>query len=751
MTLRPPPRKIPPRGPDPEAALRHIDGISQNARANWFALLGLLAYVGVTMMAHKDADFFAYGVATQLPIINLSVPTVAFFIAAPLLMAAVYCYFQVYLVSLWDEVADAPPKFVDGILFDYVFPTFITQSAVLYRARVRADGSAVPRAFSGPMLVITVALVWWTTPLLLAYVFLRSTANHDTLLSAWIGLCLWAVLLFGHRGFRVARQRLDGHPRSIVHAPRRASSRRQAARVGVAILAIAWLFTSGFEPIVRWFADPNVGLNRILATAPSELDQALTRFATSLALEDWLPHNLGWHRDLSEPVSWAYRTPEDDNVVWAKGERPRYDRLAEWTRITLTPATFAEAPLTPRPSDWRSFANWMEDFEASYRQRKGLKPNAPLGAHEDDYKADAAERYADYIAALATPILQNRDVRNAKAERAFLPGADLRRAQMQGADLIVAQMQGADLIGAEMQGANLIGAQMQGTNLSGAEMQGANLSLAEMQGANLSLAEMQGADLIGAQMQGADLSSAKMQGANLFDAQMQGANLSRAQMQGANLSDAEMQGANLSDAQMQGAILLVAEMQGTNLSGAEMQGANLSVAKMQGADLSEAQAIMAECQAANLSAAWHSAILLCLNSPIEQSQLAYATGDRNTRLPLGLHVSTCLNEAPDTLPEPFKSAIALHGEGSIFRISSEEYHNLILCDPNAEDETKRTPHIIEGTMVRRGDHWVDLCSFDVVFRQSGDTWAITRARHTAGPPIPASLAAPEAAGTAPPR
>ncbi len=74
--------------PDPKIILDHIAEVSKNARATWFGLLGLLAFVGVTLLAHKDADFFAYGAETQLPLVGITVPVKAFFIFAPLFVAA---------------------------------------------------------------------------------------------------------------------------------------------------------------------------------------------------------------------------------------------------------------------------------------------------------------------------------------------------------------------------------------------------------------------------------------------------------------------------------------------------------------------------------------------------------------------------------------------------------------------------------------------------------------------------------------
>lgn len=88
----------------PELALERIEAISQNARATWFALLGLLTFVMVTLLGVDDVDFFGYGRETQLPLVGVSVPTSLFFYAAPFLTAAVYAYFHFYLMKLWDAL-----------------------------------------------------------------------------------------------------------------------------------------------------------------------------------------------------------------------------------------------------------------------------------------------------------------------------------------------------------------------------------------------------------------------------------------------------------------------------------------------------------------------------------------------------------------------------------------------------------------------------------------------------------------------
>ncbi len=144
--------------------------------------------------------------------------------------------------------------------------------------------------------------------------------------------------------------------------------------------------------------------------------------------------------------------------------------------------------------------------------------------------------------------LLGRSLRRVQMQDALLVGADVRRTELQGADLSFAQLQGAELKGAQLQGADLSGAELQGVDLSFAQLQGVDLSFAQLQGADLSGAELQGTDLSFAQLQGTDLSFAQLQGADLSGAQLQGADLSGAQLQGADLSGAELQGADLSGA-----------------------------------------------------------------------------------------------------------------------------------------------------------------------------------------------------------
>ena len=100
----------------------------------------------------------------------------------------------------------------------------------------------------------------------------------------------------------------------------------------------------------------------------------------------------------------------------------------------------------------------------------------------------------------------------------WLQGALLAAVQLQDASLEQARLEGAFLLAAQLQGASLLGAHLQGVNLNFTNLQGASLFLAQLQGASLMFVQLQGASLDNAQLQGATYASANLQGASLTGA-----------------------------------------------------------------------------------------------------------------------------------------------------------------------------------------------------------------------------------------
>lgn len=132
----------------------------------------------------------------------------------------------------------------------------------------------------------------------------------------------------------------------------------------------------------------------------------------------------------------------------------------------------------------------------------------------------------------------------------WLQGASLSSAKLQGAFFNGAHLQHASLNDAQLQGATLAFSNLQGANLKGAHLEGVWLYLAQLQGASLNTAQLQGAYMVGTNFQGADLRDAQLQGAVLSNTHLQGTHLSGAQLQAANLGGARLQGASLAGARV---------------------------------------------------------------------------------------------------------------------------------------------------------------------------------------------------------
>ncbi|MEM6356273.1 MAG: pentapeptide repeat-containing protein [Pseudomonadota bacterium] len=398
-----------------ETRLDHIRELSQNARTTWFGLLALLAFVTVTLMAHDDAKFFAAGVETELPLVGISVPTTAFFIAAPLLLAAVYAYLHLYLMALWDALAELPQGKGAPPISERVYSWLLTQAALWLRRVIRKDGAAPRRALGMATALVSFLITWIFGLLALGRLWTESFAYHEEVLTLWIATCLAAAGFIGVRSFFAMWRLMAGTQHALAHSfpPWLMLS----TALALPLLAVwSWERTEGGAVIYR-----AAERNRIV----------IALFQTAEA------------RNTADDVQDAPPFGEDPAAT------RRWHALASLSRASLE-----EAELTIRPTDWRSWANWMEDFEKEYRDRKDLTAAELLEAgNKADFEADAKERYADYIATLEAPNLRDRDLRNARLAQAFIPGADLRSATMQGANLSGAEMQGAACDGATLRGA----------------------------------------------------------------------------------------------------------------------------------------------------------------------------------------------------------------------------------------------------------------------------------------------------------
>jgi len=146
------PAPAPPIDAETERLLERIAEIARNVRATWFLLLGVLAFAGVTLLGVEDADFFAVGRQTALPLVGVEIPTRSFFWTAPFLVAALYGYFHFQLRQLWRALApDAVRAEMGGRpLADVVHPGLITDWGLRQRPGRSGGRNAVGRPAPNP-------------------------------------------------------------------------------------------------------------------------------------------------------------------------------------------------------------------------------------------------------------------------------------------------------------------------------------------------------------------------------------------------------------------------------------------------------------------------------------------------------------------------------------------------------------------------------------------------------------------------
>ncbi|MEM9961151.1 MAG: pentapeptide repeat-containing protein [Pseudomonadota bacterium] len=463
----------PPIHPETADQLAHIREVSQNARTTWFGLLALLAFVSVTLMAHKDSDFFARGVETDLPLVDIAVPTVAFFIAAPLLLAAVYAYLHLYLRTLWDALAAVEPQPGGTPLAEQIYPWLLTQSAL----SIRRDGASTPRAMDDLTGWISVLITWVFGLLALGHLWTESLALHNPWLSLWVAACLLFAGFVGLRSYLIMRWLMIGRARADAHAM--PTWMRLSTIAGAVTLAyLSWQTTHGGLPL-------GPGVNMWL-TSKAQMREV-----------ELIPRPTGWvgYRRWFRGFERRYRT---EHKLVADEALPDADRVAFWQ------------------SAREGWEDKLDDINGPSLPRADLRLAEMPGAF------------------LPGADLRGAQLRGADLEGAVLSGANFGRWDPDNdkpGDEIAADLRETNLSSAEMQGAILGGAQMQGADVGHAQMQGADLSHAQMQGAILGEAQMQGAHLGGAQMQNADCSWATLRGANLQSAVVLCRNLQPDQLQ----------------------------------------------------------------------------------------------------------------------------------------------------------------------------------------------------------------------------
>jgi uncharacterized protein YjbI with pentapeptide repeats len=485
---------------DVDALQKALNDAAGKASLLWTAFVTFELYLAIAFAAVTHRDLFLE-TPIKLPVLNVDLPLVGFFVVAPTVLVIFHFYVFLQLLALAKKAGD----------YDLLLRELVSVEADRQYIRQRLDPFLVLQFLAGPRDQRTGSTGLWLR--LIAWI---------TLVGAPVVILLQAQVTF-----------LPYHNSWVLWWLRSAV---------IIVLIIVWYYwiqirssdrpivlgvTSRLWQLVGWMATIFVAAFSVcVATFPGEwIDRLLPRvsFIPTSDLLDW-----------SKPKDWA--SPHDllfageINQVSSKPVSLFSDRLV------LTDQNIVDIEKLDKVRVSLSLRG--RDFNRAVLSRADLRKADFTGANLEAARIDGAK-----LEGAKFECADNLSKSDQESEQPhFLPRSQSWPADgcawLRMADLSGAQMQGASFNRARLQGANFNGSNLQGANFSDARLQGSLLGHANLTGARFGAAKLQGAFMERSQIWAADFTGANLDIASLFESELQGANLSSASLRGARLDGA---------------------------------------------------------------------------------------------------------------------------------------------------------------------------------------------------------------------
>lgn len=501
-----------------------INALTANSRNTWLVMLAALIFVGVTLMQVKPIDFYGVNRATQLPLVNIAVPTRLFFIGAPILIAAVYGYFHLYLIRLWDALGTAPARIEGTRLSEAVSPWLVTDAALFLRSRLRQDNCTTPRTMELPSMIFNIALAWVAGLVILGWLLWASAPARTFSLSIWPALSLGLGLFVGFASLAqfVLRMRSPeaGRTTRLWTLPVRAT-------LSLLVLALIWGTWERTEGD-RWLVD-------LVLTGEQIVERP----------EGWQPREIARKEALAK---WCKREPNVDCKALTPEEEQVFEK--EWAVLRDTAIGDLKKPGW-NPLRWKSAG-------------EGVVENIETNETWVNFSGYSKQSDTTNWLLFAHGWKKSYDFRNANIREVFATGANLIAADMQGVEAQRANFEGADLSFANLKGQNT------------------DLSAVNLTGAKLRFAQLDDAILWSANLHSGDLEAATLNGAILERANLQEANFSWANLRRALFTGADLRATNFAWTDLREATLVEARLLSVDLDWAYLQQADISRSYMAG-------------------------------------------------------------------------------------------------------------------------------------------------------------------------
>ncbi len=499
-----------------------VENSSEKNRNFFIAYLGLLIYVQAIIFSTTDLQLLVSTDGLKLPLIDLNVPLVGFYVVVPIFIIALHFNFlqnlesHHYKLMQWQAAhmgGQVPRKFIYPFLFDFA---------------ILEQGSQ----FQQLVKIVNSLLCYNLAPITLGLLLIRFSDRQEWLTSLWHYLCFLFDSMLVWQLRRAIRRN-----ESIATKPQRPaklSTKLKHFFKSAPNIMLRWLFVALVSTeMVLTFAVGGTSDNFFDKNIQPKL-QPFTRMNIFESEEAWAQMV---SQAISNPIEWFLpRINIDPNeTVWHinRSELENLARLA-------------------------GYEDWLIYFQ---EQDLGFRP----------------ETINLKFLSIPGQRLPRADFSGAKMQ-----GADLSLVKIKGGFLMDANLHGANLTGVNMEKAGLSGINLQNAELRNANLSLAHLNSAILLGADLSLANLSEADLSHSILLGADLTQTKAHNADFSFASLQGVNLTFAQLQGSNLHAANLTGTSLHVTLLLGADLTYTKMVGADLTNTQMTGAILDATDLRG-------------------------------------------------------------------------------------------------------------------------------------------------------------------------
>jgi uncharacterized protein YjbI with pentapeptide repeats len=557
---------------------RALNDAASKASVLWTTFVIFQLYLAIAFGSVTHRDLFLE-TPIKLPLLNVDLPLVGFFVVAPIVLVIFHFYVFLQLLGLASKAKD----------YETLLLTEAPVATDRQYLRQRLDVFPILQFLAGPTDQRTGFrglclrfMAWITLFLTPVIILLQGQVTFLPYHSPWVwlqrGVLLIDVIAIWYFWLQL-RPRPDDDP---ILRPWPAKAWMYFGVAGSACVIFFSWYLATFPG--EWLDEhlPDIPFPRNWTPDWSNSDDWTTLqniLFKSAAIDEVTgrPRSTFSNRLILTDQSFISDPDKVDKVDVSRSFRGRDLRQAVLNRADLRKADFTGAILQGAQLQNAKLQKASFGCASKYQVDTSIRSGWSAAATDDFAGCTSLQDANLGWAQLQEANLQRAQLQRALLEAAQLQGANLYMAQLQGARLgtTLADLGWSPLFGAQLQGANLVLAQLQGADLFDTRLQGATLRGANLLGARLLGIQLQGASLEGAQLRGTNLYKAQLQGANLHDAHLQCADLLGAQLQGANLHGAHLQGARLEDAQLQGARLDYAGLEGTILEGADLESASI--------------------------------------------------------------------------------------------------------------------------------------------------------------------------------